>query len=299
MILSFGAMFAVLALVCWGISDFAIQRTVRTLGSIPALFFIAVVGSIALFPFAQPHFSVMFGDSAILKLLLLAFTAMLVEALVAFAAFKKGKLSVVEPVLSFELVFTVLIGVLILGEHMSRMQVILSGIIFIGVELTTLRRVSVRWWEFWKHKNMLEQGVVLAILAAVFLAFTNIFTGLASQSVNPIAVIWFIHTAIAVVTFTWFCVRRELKNVLTTGVHAWKLVLTQSIFDNAAWVAYGLAVTYLPIAIATSITESYVALAATLGIVLNKERLQKRQYVGMIVTLCAAIVLAAVSSSGT
>ncbi len=75
----------------------------------------------------------------------------------------------------------------------------------------------------------------------------------------------------------------------------WRPVLAACIFDNAAWVAYAVAVTTLPIALTIAITESYVALAAFLGVVWNKEKLQRHQYAGMILAIAAAIVLAAVS----
>ena len=48
-----------------------------------------------------------------------------------------------------------------------------------------------------------------------------------------------------------------------------------SFIDNLAWVAFAYATLYVPIAIATGISESYIALAAALGIIINKEKLKK------------------------
>ena len=56
-----------------------------------------------------------------------------------------------------------------------------------------------------------------------------------------------------------------------------KLLLGMSIFDNLAWICYAGAATLIPIAIAVSISESYIALTAMLGILINKEKLMRHQ----------------------
>jgi len=49
----------------------------------------------------------------------------------------------------------------------------------------------------------------------------------------------------------------------------------------------------IPIAIAVSISESYVALAAILGILVNKERLMKHQKIGLVISIASVILLSA------
>jgi uncharacterized membrane protein len=61
--------------------------------------------------------------------------------------------------------------------------------------------------------------------------------------------------------------------------------------DNLAWIAFAFAVTFIPIAVVTGISESYIALAAILGIVINNEKLVKHQYVGLFLVLISAILL--------
>jgi drug/metabolite transporter (DMT)-like permease len=50
-----------------------------------------------------------------------------------------------------------------------------------------------------------------------------------------------------------------------------------SLFTNIAWISYSLSTVYIPIGIATSISESYIAFASLLGIIINKEKLKKHQ----------------------
>ncbi len=62
--------------------------------------------------------------------------------------------------------------------------------------------------------------------------------------------------------------------------------------DNLAWIMYAYSMVLIPIAIATGITESYIALTAMLGIVINKEKLRPHQWVGLALCIVSAIALA-------
>ena len=70
-----------------------------------------------------------------------------------------------------------------------------------------------------------------------------------------------------------------------------KLILTMVTSDNFSWVFYTFAALTLPIAIATSISESYIVLATLLGLIYNKEKLQRHQFLGMIICIVAVITL--------
>jgi uncharacterized membrane protein len=89
--------------------------------------------------------------------------------------------------------------------------------------------------------------------------------------------------------------RGEFFQTLSHTRKHWRPVLAESLLDNVAWIAFAYAVILIPISITIAITESYIALGALLGILLNRERLQRHQYAGIVVTLIAAIILAAIS----
>ncbi len=54
-------LFAFGAMLCWGIGDFLIQRTVRKIGDVETLAFIGLIGSIVLLPFVLPQISMIFS----------------------------------------------------------------------------------------------------------------------------------------------------------------------------------------------------------------------------------------------
>jgi drug/metabolite transporter (DMT)-like permease len=70
-----------------------------------------------------------------------------------------------------------------------------------------------------------------------------------------------------------------------------KLIIGQSILDNTAWVAFAVSTTHVPIAIATAISESYIALAVFLGLFLNHEKLRPHQMAGVALAVVGVIAL--------
>ena len=73
-------------------------------------------------------------------------------------------------------------------------------------------------------------------------------------------------------------------------------LLPMMVTDNAAWVAYTFAMTLIPIAIATALSESYIIIAVILGLAIGHERLQPPQKVGLIAAVAAAVSLAAITA---
>jgi drug/metabolite transporter (DMT)-like permease len=59
-----------------------------------------------------------------------------------------------------------------------------------------------------------------------------------------------------------------------------------------AWVSFAKATTFIPIAIATTISESYIALAVLLGLFVNREKLRTHQILGITLATFGVIILA-------
>jgi drug/metabolite transporter (DMT)-like permease len=70
------------------------------------------------------------------------------------------------------------------------------------------------------------------------------------------------------------------------------MIITVSFFDTISWVFFATAMVSIPISIATAISESYPAIAALLGIMINREMLKSRQFLGMGIALASSIALA-------
>ena len=291
-----GILAAFLAFLAWGFGDFAIQRSVRRVGAVAALFFIGLFGLVGLLPFVWEDLPLFFHVNNLAALLFFTGLVTFVYAVFFFEALGKGKISIVEPVMSFELPLTILLGVLIIHEHLTGLQLLLSSVIFIGLIVTVVQREPRHWWNFFRSRRpRLERGVVLAIAAVALSAGANILTGRLSQESKPVLAIWGVNAIYTICCLAWMLKRGEVRQAFQHAKKHWQPIVLQGILDNIAWVSFAAAVLVLPISITIAISESYIALGMLLGILINKERLQRHQYVGIAITLCTVVVLALVS----
>lgn len=285
-----GIIFALTALLCWGFGDFFIQRATRIVGSYKTLFFIGITGLIFLFPFVFAELS----QLKMINWLLLSLLGVVVifAALFDFEALRLGKICIVEPLLGIELPITVGLSVILAGEKLFPLQWLLILVIFIGIILAvTMHRTHLHY-----HKRIYEKGVILAGVGAIGMALTNFLIGISSQQISPLMTIWFTHTAAAIFTAIILIYRGEMKNIWLDLKKSPSLITATGVIDNAAWIAFGYATTYIPISIAATISESYIVLVSLLGIYVNREKIKSHQILGIILAIGGVLLLSAITS---
>lgn len=278
-----GLLFAGVAVLSWGIGDFLIQRSTRRLGDWETLFFITAIATIVLFPFSYGTLAslgtfewlVLTGTS----------TVILFAAILDLEALRVGKIAVIAPIDALEVPITIALATFLLGEALTPAQLILVVALIAGTVLISnkqLRHV---------HKKTIERGVWTAVVAAVGMGVSNFLFGFASRATDPLLINWFTSAFMAATTLAYLLFYGRLGRLIREWRDNKKLILTVGTTDNLAWVAYSASTLYLPIGIATGITESYIALAALLGLVFNRERLRLHQFAGLVLTLAAAVTL--------
>ena len=287
-----GILFAIAALLSWGFGDFFIQRTVRAVGDFKALLFIGVVGIVGLFPFIYQELPELFQNP--LHLLLLVTTGVIIffAALFDFEALKQGKIAIIEPVLGIELPVVVALSIIFWGEQLSLPQLLLAFTTFVGIVLAATTR-EVR--ESTAIKVM-EKGVILAGVGSIVMGLVNFLVGVSSQETSPLMAIWFTNGVFTILCIAYLWIRGRFTGILSDITRHYKLILAESILDNAAWIFFALSTSLIPIAIATTISESYIALTVFLGVFINKEKLEWYQYIGIAVTIFSVITLSAITS---
>lgn len=286
---SLGIFWSVVALLGWACGDFMIQRVTRRVGTIKALFYIAAAGAVGLAPFAIPHLNDLFSGNN-LFILVLAACVTFFAAIFDFDALHDGKLAVVEPVLGLELPLVVLLSIVFRGEKLDFFQAAAILVIFLGITLTITKN-KFRW----HHKLLLEKGFVFAGIGAVGMALTNFLYGVGSQESSAILTVWFVHAVVAIACLVIMARRRVIHTVIDDLKKFPVAILVMAAADNIAWLAYGSASTYIPISIATAVSENYIALALILGVIVNREKFLKHQYAGAALAIAGLTALALVS----
>lgn len=282
-----GIVFAVIALVCWAVGDFLIQRSARKFGDVISLFFITLLGTIILFPFVYGQFHLLSAGGTVFWSLFIISAFTLCAALLEFEALRTGKLSVIEPMFALELPVTILLAGFIIHEVPSLPQAVYLVTLLIGIMMVSLKSFRI-------HVSF-EKGVFLAIVATSTMALINLLFGAAGRVTSPLLVNWFTSAWITIVLFVYLWKKHGLRRVVYNAEHFKNLIFSVGFLDNLAWVAFVYSMTYLPIAVATGITESYIAISALLGIVINKEVLLGHQKLGLAFTIVSAILLAVVT----
>lgn len=285
-----GVFWALAALLSWGFGDFLIQKTARAVGSRKAIFFIGIVGLVGIFPFVKDDL-VLLNKADILLLSVLGLVALL-TALLDFEALRQGKIAIIEPIIGLELPIVVGLSMLFSHESLTLLQAFLVGIVFIGITLV----VTVHHTHLNYHRRIFERGVMLAGMSAVGMALTNFLVGVSSQSISPLVTIWFTHSLLGVICGAYIFFRGELRSIISDLRNYPKMIIGQSVLDNMAWVAFAFATTFIPIAIATTISESYIALTVVLGVSVNREKLKAHQVAGVVLATIGVATLSYLSS---
>ena len=282
-----GILLAITALLSWGLGDFLIQRSARKFGDWIALLYITAFGSIVLFPFVLKDLTPAFASHGILLWLTAIVT--LVFALLDFEALRVGKISVIEPIYALEIPIAAFLAAYFAHETISMIQGVFIFFIMAGIFL-----VSTRSFRRLKRVDV-EKGVWFAAFATIGMGTANFLFGIGSRATNPLVVNWFADIFLTVACLIYLLLSGGIRDVTAGLQNNRRLILTVSFFDNLAWIAFSYAMLFIPIAVATGISEGYIAFAGGLGLIFNREKLTKHQWVGFFLAAVAVIALAIVT----
>ena len=283
-----GILFACIALVSWGVGDFLIQRSARRFGDLFALFYITAFCSIALFPFVFRDLGTLFLTQDGLPVLLLASVVLLFASLLEFEALRVGKMSVIEPIYAFEVPVAAMLAATFMNERLSMAQYALIGSLLVGILLVSARSRAGTLARF-------EKGVIVAILATITMGAVNFLFGYGARETSPLVINWFTSLFLAIVCGAALLWQSRFGEMIGHFRRSKSLILGVSFLDNLAWVAYAASMVSIPVGVATGISESYIALAAALGIVFNRERLQRHQWAGLALCVVSVVLLAVIT----
>jgi len=289
---SVGIGLAFVAMLCWGFGDFMIQRSSRKMGDWETLFVITAFGSVVLLPFAFKDIVGLFSYQSAAAILVFCGLLYLVGALLDFESLKIGKITIVEPIWSFEIVVSAVLAFFIIGERLDAIQIGLIALLIIGLFL-----VSMRDYHFVKlHRLLLERGTLMAFAAALIMGVVNFLIAIGSRATDPIIVNFTINTIVAVSCGLYLWRHNKLKRLVADVKESPKTIIPMVISDNAAYVAFAFSLSLAPVGVAVALSESYIIVAVILGFIVGKERVLNHQKLGLAVAVFAAVILAAVTS---
>ncbi len=157
------------AMLGWGINDFLMKKIIYKIKYISALFWMQCLGAIVLLLFFPFKFDI--SDLTFSNILIIAFWA-LIDGLgyfFLFRAFKKGKISIISPLVASYGAFSVIVSRIAFHEVITPLILFFLILIFLGIILT-----STDFRKFKKHipkHSSFLKGVPEAIIAVIFFSF--------------------------------------------------------------------------------------------------------------------------------
>jgi len=282
-----GIALAFIAMLSWGFGDFLVQRSTRRLGDWETLFVITLFGTVVLLPFVWKEALALILHPGTPALILVASALFLtVAAVFNLEGYKKGKLSVLEPLLSFEIISASLLAFFVLGDKISWTQGVMIGTLMIGLMLVSFRE------RFHLKTFFVEKGVFIFLVGGILMGFADFLLGWGARVTDPILANFVLNITMVIVSGIFMVARGRAGRLFKDIASNRALILTMSVSDNLAWVAYAVAMTLVPIAVATGLSESSTIIAVLLGLFINKERLQRHQKVGLFIALGSVVILA-------
>jgi len=259
----------------------------RVFGTSRALFYVALGTTIILLPLGYKELIATWNGVTFWYLLGTS-VVVIIAAAFDFQSLKIGKMSVVEPIFAGEILIAALVSMFFLKEFLSPLEFVLALLVMSGIFLVSAESLAAF------RQVRFETGVSLALVAMVGMGFMNVLIGEGAREIGVWGTLLFINALVTLFMIAYLVrdSRKTRVKVLPAGGREWLIIVGMSIFNVAAWGAFSFAVLYIPIAIATAISESYIALAALLGIIFNHERLRRHQVFGLLITVVSAIILA-------
>lgn len=266
--------------IIWGLPDVALSRATKSVGIVGTVIGSIAIGLALTLPLAL--FAGVPDVSARGALLVLGMGALtLLGYLVGFSAFKVGKVSVVAPIIACEGAVAATVS-LLLGESMNSRVLLLLPIAVIGVILAAM--------------SGSEDGAGSGALRASFAAV--IWGGIllmAAPVADEVGVIW----GFLLVRFIALLLALPIGLKLGVATRAkldWKNVAIWGIGDSVASLLYVVAADRGPVAVAGVLAAQFATVGAIAGVVILKERLRARQWVGIALVIVTVTLIAATGS---
>jgi len=285
-----GIALSFVAMLAWGMGDFFIQKSIRKLGDWEALFFVTLFGAILLAPFSYRNaLSVLTVSGQPLLVMAVLCAVLFLAAILDFEALRVGKLSIVEPIWSFEVPVSAFLAFFILSERISVFQISLIVALLAGLAFVSIQGMHQL------KKSIFERGAFIAFIGAILMGGANFFMGWSSRLSDPITANFITDLFVAVCSFAILLAQGKVSGLYSHLKNNKKIILFMSIPDKIAWVAFAFAMSLAPIGVVVALSESYIIIAVILGLAINREKLRTHQKWGLLAAVFSAILLAAIT----
>ncbi|MFH1432342.1 MAG: EamA family transporter [archaeon] len=279
---SFGVIFGVIAMFCWGFSDFFISKAVKGCDVFRAFFWSQIIFVLFLLPIFIFFFELPVFSLFTLALVVVSAVLGVVANLAFYRSLKEGKVSIVMPVASCWAVVTVFLSLAFLGERLALLQGFGVVLVIAGAVL-----VSFRWRDLLKLENH-AAGVKYAVVAALAFGVDFVVIDVLVEEIG-----WFLPIFLTgvVMTFCLIAYSRSSGKDVSFPKGVLFFVACVAVLDALAYLSYGAGVSFEYAAIVAPIGSASPAVSIVLARILYRERVDFNQNVGIVSVLLGLVAL--------
>ena len=286
-----GLIFAFLAMIGFGVSNFVVQPLTKRMPNDPLIVYrnillSLVIGCFCLVGYFFSWFTFSFSWKMVGIALLVALVGYL-PYLTFLRALRKGKVSIVVAVTNSTLLFTALFAWILYGEQLSSKSYLGIIIIFAGLLMVSLKDFSLK-----QKAEILAKGVGFALLTSVLWGFMFVLWKIPANGLGPMLSAFFLEFGL----FIWagIAVLLRRQKMPKPSLDSWSRFLIIGFSTGIATTSTNVALTMIPASLIAPIVYSQSAVVALLSRVFYKEQLMWRQYLGIVVLIVGMFVLARV-----
>lgn len=277
--------FALISFFAWGVGDFLVAVTSRSLGAYSSTFWSGIFSLILLslyIPFALPDLTSLSPPTLFLNLLL---GMLLLVGVIAFReAFIRGSSPLVATIATANSPITIILSLILFKEYLSSAQVFWIVVIFIGLFLITCNLQEVK-----KRKIKINVSILLAFLTMLcwgtYFAFIKI-------PVREIGWFWPNYFTILVFPLTYIIIKlRRIRLLNPNYNHAFTPLIISVLFARIGELSFNAGVGIGYTSIVAPIAGASPALFVILAFIFLRDPITKQQIVGIITTLIGIVLL--------
>ncbi len=282
-------LFAIIAFVGWGSGDVFGGLVSRKIKGYSAAFWLYLFSFLIASFFVPMFWSELSGISPQMWLLILALNLIVpIPTVALFEGIRLGNASLAGTIAASFAALTVVLSVIFLNDKLSVIQAIPVIVIFIGLIMSSLNFKSLSIKSILADKGVIY-GLVAMLLWGIFYTFIRI----------PIREVgWFWPSYLSSLSIPAILLYMRFKKIKLEKPRSFKMAmfsLISTILLTGGNYAYNFAVMKGQTAIVAPIAGSYPVLFVILSRFVFKDRLNKQQLVGILITVLGIVVLSVLS----
>ncbi|GCE18349.1 DMT family transporter [Dictyobacter kobayashii] len=292
-----GIFYGLIAAIFWGLGDFCARYATHRIGTYRTLCYLQFIGifGLTVYLLLTGELQHVFAHTSWQPWLwaLLAALLNIVSSLALYRAFQVGTLSLVSPIAASYAVVTVILAFLS-GEILTGLQNLAIVLVLLGVIVcstpSTAGAGGSRSLFTLPWRGASTQGISLALLASLGYGLTFWLLGfLVTPGLGNITPVWFIRIITPCVLLV--CSPLVKQPLTFPRGKVWILLLGVGFFDTLAYIAYTSGMQPGQVSLVTILSSLYSAVTILLAWIFLRERLQRTQWLGILVIFVGIILV--------